>query len=212
MQSAHHKLSLLTDIQYFGGINWIKTLYNSSHIIIEQYENWQKGGFRNRTYIAGASGAHVLTVPILDGRDQHAPLHSIAIAYRDNWVEQHIRTIESCYRRAPFYEYYSYALYEILRSRPEKLIDLNEQLLVQLRDWLFPETFITRTASYQPEAPEGVRDIRSIFQTKGSLNHPPVPVYRQVFEERTGFLGGLGIIDLLFCCGPNAKALLKDND
>jgi len=212
MQYRNQNLQLLTDIQYFGSINWIKTLYNSSHIIIEQYENWQKGGFRNRTYIAGASGALLLTVPIHDGRDQHTPIHSIQIAYRDNWVEQHIRTIESCYRRAPFYEYYSYSLYEILRSRPEKLIDLNERLLIQFRDWLFPETFISRTAAFQPQAPEGVRDIRGKFQTKDSLNHPPVPGYRQVFEERTGFLGGLGIMDLLFCCGPNAKALLKDNE
>ena len=212
MLSGIKNIILLTDIQYFGSINWIKKLSNSSHIIIEQYENWQKGGFRNRTFIAGASGPLLLTVPIVDGRDQHTPLHSITIAYRDNWVEQHIRTIESCYRRAPFYEYYSYSLYEILRARPEKLIDLNEQLLVQIRDWLFPDTFISRTVSYQTHAAEGVRDIRGVFQTKASLHQPPVPGYRQVFEERTGFLGGLGIIDLLFCCGPNAKALLKDNE
>ena len=35
--------------------------------------------------------------------------------------------------------------------------------------------------------------------------------YGQVFEERLGFLPNLSILDLLFCCGPNAKVLLKDN-
>lgn len=212
MQVNQDKITLLTDIQYFGSINWIKSLIKSTNIQIEQYENWQKGGFRNRTYIAGAGGAQLLTVPIVHWRNQHTPLHNISIAYRDNWVEQHIRTIESNYRRAPFYEYYCFSIYEILRSRPEYLIDLNERLLAQLRDWLFPDTFISRTAFYQPQAAEGVRDIRGVFQTKDSLNHPPVSSYRQVFQERTGFLGGLGIIDLLFCCGPNAKALLKDNE
>jgi WbqC-like protein family len=32
--------------------------------------------------------------------------------------------------------------------------------------------------------------------------------YRQVFEERTGFLPGLSILDLLFCEGKRAKSLL----
>ena len=33
--------------------------------------------------------------------------------------------------------------------------------------------------------------------------------YRQVFEERTGFLPGLSILDLLFCEGKRAGSLLK---
>ena len=37
---------------------------------------------------------------------------------------------------------------------------------------------------------------------------PPVK-YRQVFEERTGFLPGLSILDLLFCEGRNARSLLE---
>jgi hypothetical protein len=35
--------------------------------------------------------------------------------------------------------------------------------------------------------------------------------YTQVFEDRIGFVPNLGILDLLFCCGPNAKTLLKDS-
>ena len=36
---------------------------------------------------------------------------------------------------------------------------------------------------------------------------PPV-VYRQVFEEITGFIPNLSILDLLFCEGQQTKALL----
>lgn len=204
--------TLITDIQYFGSINWIKNVSIYSNIKIEQYENWQKGGFRNRTYIAGAGGPLLLTVPILHGRDQHTPIHTLQIAYRDNWVAQHIRTIESCYRRAPWYEYYCYSLYDILESRPEKLIDLNLQLLGQMRDWLFPETEIQRTDSYIKNVGEGEVDGRLTYQTRESLRNPCTPRYRQVFEDRVGFLPGLGVLDLLFCCGPNAKALLKDSN
>jgi len=211
MIDFNKNITLLTDIQYFGSINWIKSVSKYTNIKIEQYENWQKGGFRNRTYIAGAGGAHLLTVPILHGRDQHAPIHSLKIAYRDNWVSQHIRTIESCYRRAPWYEHYSYPLYEILESRPENLIDLNELLLKKIRDWLFPDTLIQRTDSYQLTPELGLEEGRGTFQTRESLTNPPPPMYQQVFEDRNGFLPGMSIVDLLFCCGPNAKALLKDN-
>jgi hypothetical protein len=212
MTEIDKNIALLTDIQYFGSINWIKNASKYTNIKIEQYENWQKGGFRNRTYIAGAGGANLLTIPILHGRDQHTPIHSLKIAYRDNWVAQHIRTIESCYRRAPWYEHYSYPLYEILESRPENLIDLNELLLWKIRDWLFPDTLIQRTDSYQPTPELGVEEGRGIFQTRESLTNPTPPIYQQVFEDRNGFLPGMSILDLLFCCGPNAKALLKDNE
>lgn len=37
----------------------------------------------------------------------------------------------------------------------------------------------------------------------------PFPRYPQVFEERWGFQPNLGIVDLLFCCGPGAMALLR---
>jgi hypothetical protein len=57
-----------------------------------------------------------------------------------------------------------------------------------------------------------VEDGRGIFQTRQSLIHPSTPIYQQIFEDRNGFLPGMSILDLLFCCGPNAKALLKDNE
>ena len=42
---------------------------------------------------------------------------------------------------------------------------------------------------------------------QGEAEPEPV-IYRQVFEERTGFLPGLSILDLLFCEGKNARGLL----
>jgi hypothetical protein len=37
----------------------------------------------------------------------------------------------------------------------------------------------------------------------------PFPRYPQVFEERWGFLPNLSVLDLIFCCGPGAPALLE---
>lgn len=205
------KKILITDIQYFGSIDWIKSFNKFSHIKIEACDNWQKGGWRNRAAIAGANGRRLITVPLLGGRDQHCPLAAVKIAYKENWHLQHIRTLESCYRRAPFYEYYHHSIVEILRSRPEYLLDLNMTLLHQIRQWLFPELTISLTEKFEAQPGQEYEDRRGkavSISPDLSGNHP---VYRQVFEERHGFLPGLSILDLLFNCGPVAKTLLKDS-
>ena len=202
---------LLIDIQYIGSINWIKTLSNYSHVKIDICDNWKKGGWGNRTRIIGANGPGYLTVPLVGGRDQQLPLSAVKIAYKDNWVEQHIRTLQSGYRRAPFYEYYSNSIYEMLRSRPEQLVDLNLRLLALFRGWLFPDTELSTTLPTEKNAEPEVVDLRYIDRRQSMAPPTSLPVYRQVFEERHGFIAGVSILDLLFCCGPAAKTLLKDS-
>ena len=211
MQLESIKTLLITDIQYFGSINWIKSFNQYSYIKIEACENWQKGGWRNRTAIAGAEGRRLITVPLLGGRDQHCPLSAVKIAYKENWPQQHIRTLESCYRRAPFFEFYHHAIFEILLSRPEYLLDLNMAILHQIRKWLFPELTISLTEKFEDHPGPEYADRRGKDGAISSHLPEKFPVYRQVFEERHGFLPGLSILDLLFNCGPVAKTLLKDS-
>jgi len=202
---------LITGIQYFGSINWIKSFNRYSHIKIEACENWQKGGWTNRTAIAGTDGRRLITVPILGGRDQHSQLSAVKIAYKENWPRQHIRTLESCYRRAPFYEYYHPAIFEVLGSRPEYLLDLNMAILHQIKQWLFPELSISLTEKFEEQPGPEYDDRRRKADVISYELPKSYPVYRQVFEERHGFLPGLSILDLLFNCGPVAKTLLKDS-
>src|SRR6188768_243256 len=96
----------LSEIQYFGCVCLYKHLISSKHVVFEQYENFQKMGFRNRCQVAGPLKVIDLTVPLVGGRDQKTLITGIWIDNNSRWQWQHWRTIESCYNKSPFFFYY----------------------------------------------------------------------------------------------------------
>ena len=56
--------TVLLQTTYFGPIQWYQKLYRYDHVLIEQYDSYQKQTFRNRCVIATANGLQALTVPV----------------------------------------------------------------------------------------------------------------------------------------------------
>ncbi|HEY4107837.1 WbqC family protein [Puia sp.] len=198
-------MNLITDIQYFPSVIFYKNSYNFSHITIEQCETWQKMSFRNRCQIAGAEGVINLSIPLVNGRDQKALIRDVRIAGSLPWQAQHWKTIVSCYNRSPWFAYYRDELEQLYRKPANYLLDWNWDCL----EWSFRVLGMTRslsrTPSYKVEytPAEGV-DQRGMLMPKDREKWGAgTPRYHQVFEERTGFLPGLSILDLVFCEGKN---------
>jgi len=205
--------ALLIESQYFGTISYYKKIFEYKNIQIEAYDYFVKMSFRNRTVIPGANGLIQLTVPIENGRNHKQFMHAVKISYRENWIIQHIRAIDSCYNRAPFFEYYRDDLFKILNKKHEFLLDLNMELL----NWLLKQCRIKLnvqlTDSFQANYLPPVYDYRNQILPKNYQNSNVADIkYLQVFEERIGFLPNMSIIDLLFCAGPTAINLLISND
>lgn len=204
---------LLIESQYFGTINYYKKLIESNNIQIEAHDYFVKMSFRNRTVIPGANGLIQLTVPIENGRNHKQLMHVAKISYRENWIIQHIRSIDSCYNRAPFFEYYRDDLFNILNKKHECLLELNMELL----NWLLKQYKINLnlhlTDSFQANYLPPVIDYRNQILPK-NYQHSDVGnlKYLQVFEDRIGFKSNMSIIDLLFCAGPTAVNLLTSNE
>ena len=203
--------NLIIENQYFGTINYINTLFQFSNIKIEQYESYQKMSFRNRCVVVGSNGPVHLSVPLENGRNHQQLMKDTRISYSSNWQVQHLRTIGSCYSRSPFFEFYRDEVWAILQKQNPFLLDLNLAILEWLKKILkFPGT-ISLTDSYLKEYPPEITDRRNAFLPK-NFRHGPIPFrYTQVFEDRVGFIPNLSILDLLFCCGPEAKSLLESN-
>ena len=194
--------TLIIENQYFPCVNYINTLFQFSNIKIEQYETYQKMSFRNRSVVAGSNGVVDLSVPIENGRNQRGLMKDVRISYLSNWPVQHFRTIESCYSRSPYFEFYRDGVWELLQKKQSFLLDLNLEILNWLKKVLKFSGEITLTESYEKIYPEGVTDLRNHFLPKNRSAQNDGFSYTQVFEDRIGFQLNLSILDLLFCSGP----------
>ena len=199
-------MNFISDIQYFPPVIFYKSSYNFTHIVIEQCETYQKMSFRNRCQIAGAEGIIDLSIPLVKGRDQKTFIRDVKIADELPWQAQHWKTIVSCYNRSPWFEFYRDELESLYRKPVVFLVDWDLHCLEWSFRMLGLAPSIGLTEGYLPHYPgEGWIDMRGALLPKTrKVWGAATPRYRQVFEERTGFLPGLSILDLLFCEGKNA--------
>lgn len=193
-----------------------------SVIYIEACENYQKQSYRNRCHFYAADGMQSLSFPIIHESGTHKrPISEIRIDYSKPWVMQHKRAIVSAYRTSAHFEYYQDELFEILDSRPERLIDLNTRLLKFfldktgiMADVRMTENYVIGEDALESQGEKiAYEDLREAIHPKREdtilrdlkLEKP----YFQVFAERHGFIQNLSIMDLLFNEGPDSITFLK---
>ena len=203
-------MNVVAEIQYFPTVDFFTCLNIGTHVVFEQYENFQKMTFRNRMMIAGAEGPVLLSIPIVGGRNQKCLMRDVLIDNRSRWQDNHWKTIVSCYNRSPWFEHYRDQLGQLFQKKHERLIEWNYKCLEWTLQNLGLHVSVRMTDTWQENyKQEGWLDCRDRFEPRALKGLPPAQVYRQVFEERTGFLPHLSILDLLFCEGKNALRILQ---
>lgn len=186
-------LPLLTPTSYFPPAHWFIGARDAGAWLVEGHENYQKGGYRNRCRIAGPNGIQTLTVPLEKGKHQRKPVQDVRISYQTDWWRAHEQSIRTAYGRSPFYEFFAEDIFAVPRAQPETLWALNQGLtaaIVRLLQW--------------PVAPavteDFVRPTATDYLRPADLPEA-LPPYPQVFTDRHGYLGGLSVLDLVFCLG-----------
>lgn len=193
------------DIQYFGNIYWINLLLKNTYNIFSLSEIGKKLSFQNRTIIAGGNGLIMLSTPLLGGRDLKQPMGEIKIAYQKKWQKEHLRSIESCYAKSAYWEYYKDSLFQLFLLQPQFLYEWNEACLV----WVY--TCLKRKPNFEFSWD---KPIDMVYDRNDNLPKTYQILatntkYQQVFMERHGFQNNISIIDLIFCCGPEASTILE---
>lgn len=231
-------MTLLVDSQYFPSLILYRSLYNHSNIVFEQYENYQKMSFRNRCWIVGAEGMIGLSIPLVHGRDQKMLMKDVRISAAQPWQSQHWKTIVSCYSRSPWFEFYRDELEGLYRKKRDFLLDWNlacfewtlhvlgiaiPVILTERYERTYAANEVTDwrgkiLPKHLPWEKSGGESGRMSGGSSGGISGGlsggiagEIRPYRQVFEERIGFVPGLSVLDLLCCEGKEAVRYLRSS-
>jgi hypothetical protein len=189
---------LITDYQYFGPICFIELVYKQKQLCFDKEAAFSKMSFKNRMVILSAQGPLNLTIPILGGRDQKTPIKDILIAYDAPWQAQHFKAIKTCYKRAPYFEYYEADIEKLYTTKKEYLVDFLEDCHQFIQKSIKGKWELIDCK--EPINEEAVKEIlpwQPNNYEQFAIQHP----YRQVFESSKGFIPNLSILDWLFCEG-----------
>ena len=191
---------------YLGPIQYFQKLAAYPNVIIEHHEHFVKQTYRSRCDIYSPNGILTLSIP-LEKRNKRQAVNEVKISYEYDWQKLHWRSLESCYRRSPFFEYFEDDLRPFYEERKETfLIDFNEAIQQEILSLLKLKTEYTFSTEFH-KTYEGTDDFRTMISPKESTTSDPAFVskpYTQVFETRHGFIPNLSVVDVLFNEGSRA--------
>jgi hypothetical protein len=185
----------LPPVDYFVQLNTYKP-----DILIEREEHFPKQTYRNRANIYSPDGVLALVVPVIKGSKNHTKIKDVKISYDFMWQRLHWQSLQACYRRSAYFEFYEDDFAPFYEKQITYLFDYNQELLNLLLKLTKIKTELNFTDEYQAEYPN-LHDFRFSIHPKKESEIQQKP-YFQVFEDRRGFMKNLSIIDLLFNQGP----------
>ena len=203
--------TLLLSIAYFPTIEYFYSLANYS-VQIEKFEHYQKQSYRNRTIIYAPNGHQSLIIPII--RSSSTLITDVQIDSKTDWQKNHWRSITAAYNNSPYFLYYKDFFEPFYSTKYKFLFDFNIEIITQILKILKwdQHLFFTSTFSSQIDPNKDYRDI--IHPKNISSAHYPFSLknkYKQVFEEKFGFIPFLSILDLLCNQGPNSGNFIVSN-
>jgi hypothetical protein len=202
-------MDILIHPHYLPNISHFFLLVNSKKIVFEINDNFLKQTYRNRTYIYGANGKLLLSVPVIHSQKNRKIFKDVKISYDKDWLSHHWKSIEISYRRSPFFEYFEEKLICLYKKREKYLVDFNLKSINILFEMLQIDLKYDFTNSYQ-ENYSSTSDYR-INSENFNSNDIKIDKYTQVFQSKHGFINNLSVLDLIFNEGPNAINFLKTN-
>ncbi len=206
-------MKVLLSTAYWPNLHFFYYLLNSESVQIEQYENYQKQSFRNRTQILTANGVLDLSIPVVKQAAKELS-KDIQISYAENWPQKHWRAIESAYSNSPYFDYFESEIGKFYTNKYELLVHYELEQIQCVLKILKLKKEITFTNSYQ-KTPENFSDLRELIHPKLSFKNDTEVSdklqknYYQTFEAKFNFIPNLSILDLIFNRGLESIPYLK---
>lgn len=199
-------MQILLPIFYLPPISWFAVfLQDDADIVFEQYENFPKQTYRNRTNIYGANGKLSLIIPM--NHNGTRQLKEIQTSTREKWQHIHWKSIKTAYQTSPYFEYYEDELEKIFSFKTASLVEFNLNALKIIQKLLKTDKAYSLNNEFIKE-PE-YRNFRDQLSAKTETNFQ-MEEYYQSFSDKYGYLKNLSIIDLLCNKGPETLTYIKN--
>ncbi len=197
---------IITYIPYFGNISfWTEVLSHDGDWKLEKHEHYQKRTLRNRTHIVDSQGLQQLSIPLQKGKNGQTLISDVQIAEVESWRKKHWSGIKTAYGKSPFFPYYENQIKDAIFYESKTLWDFNLNTINVVLDILGVSKKPLFSNEYQKTFSVETKDLRN----HDFLESIPHPTYGQLFEDRLGKVKNPSILDVIFCLGPSAPAVLK---
>ena len=199
-------MDILIHPNYFPNIHQFTQIIKANNILFEVSDNYQKQTFRNRTYIYGANGKLGLFIPVIHTHKNRELFKDVKISYDSNWMDLHLKSLQSAYRSSPYFEYFEDDFIKLYSEKEKFLADFNIKCIKLISNLLDLDLDFKISNEYV-EKTNDIIDLRDLSNARKEKKID-TPKYIQVFESKHGYINNLSIIDLIFSEGPNSVSLI----
>ena len=201
-------MDILIHPNYFPNIHQFTQIIKANNILFEVSDNYQKQTFRNRTYIYGANGKLGLFIPVIHTHKYRELFKDVKISYDSNWIDLHLKSLQSAYRSSPYFEYFEDDFIKLYSEKEKFLADFNIKCIRLISSLLDLDLDYKISGEYV-EKTNDIIDLRDLSNARKEKKID-TPKYIQVFESKHGYINNLSILDLLFSEGPNSVSLITN--
>ncbi len=201
-------MDILIHPNYFPNIHQFRQIIKANNILFEVSDNYQKQTFRNRTYIYGANGKLGLFIPVIHTHKNRELFKDVKISYESNWMDLHLKSLQSAYRSSPYFEYFEDDFIKLYSEKEKFIVDFNIKCIKLISNLLDLDLDFKISNEYV-EKTSDIIDLRDLSNARKEKKID-TPKYIQVFESKHGYLNNLSILDLIFSEGTNSVLLMSN--
>ncbi len=207
LHTAEHKnFSALIEIHFLPSVYYLTLNWIFDSVIIEQWENYNKGSFRNKCIIQSNHGQQYLIVPLFKGKNTSQSIREVRISYENDWLKPLKQRLQSEFGKYPYYAYYIDDLLEIFHQKWDRLFDLNIHLLAYFHE-LIALPSLQFTEGFQKTLDPYTIDFRDRINSKYFQENPNL--LNTIEIDYFTFVPGHSVTEALFSYGPEIPLLFR---
>jgi hypothetical protein len=217
--------------QYLPWLGYFDKLDRCDVFCLLDTVQYKKNEFQNRNRIKTADGWQWLTVPVTYSFPQR--IAEVGVNQTVDWQRKHLQALKTNYSKAPFFDTYYASFEEFYQKSYEMIVDVNVASIELLTELLGLEGKLVLGSSLQVETEDPTLRLVEICKILGgdfylsgldganymdvdmfqnhkvevlfqNFKHPHYPQCYGPFEPN------MSVVDLLFNCGPESLAIVRE--